>query len=112
MADTSKGAAFGALAALFAGLSCCLPVGTLLAAAGLAGASSVLVAASGWLMLASAALVGVAVVQAWRRRACDTRHSRWSAILAWTSAGFVVFSLLFPQVIAGFIADIAGGARH
>lgn len=85
-------------------IACCLPMG--FAAAALTGSLSMAVAAyQPWLLGASVLLLLVGGVQLRRtQRACG-RRSYSSLILFSLSAVIVVLVVLFPQVIAGLLAD-------
>ena len=100
--------ALAAVGSIVAAVSCCLPLGTFLAAAGLAGASSFIVPLRPYLLGFSVILVGVGFKQAYGGAACRVRRSAFSIILLWAAAAFVLFVLLFPQVLAGFLADRLG----
>ena len=84
-------------------LACCLPMG--FAAAALAGSLSMAVAAyQPWLLGASVLLLLVGGVQLRQtQRACGRSSS--SLIVFSLSAVIVVLVVLFPQVIAGLLAD-------
>ncbi|MDP8979190.1 MAG: hypothetical protein M3O35_01220 [Acidobacteriota bacterium] len=100
---------FSALAAagsVVAASSCCLPLGTLWLAAGFAGASALLAELRPWLMLTSVALIGLGFWQARRAKACRGTPARFQMILLWTSAVLVGISLLFPQVLAQWLAKL------
>jgi hypothetical protein len=85
-------------------LLCCLPVG--FAAAGAAASLSIVIAPyQSWLIGASIVLLGVGVVQLRHaQRTCATRGSASLIILA-VSATVVVLVVLFPQLLAGVVAD-------
>ena len=94
-----------ALGSLAAAMSCCLPVGTFLAAAGAAGAARILAPFRPWLVGLSILLLAIGFVRTYRGAQCAVRRSRFSVAVLWISAALVVGMLLFPQVIAGFLAD-------
>jgi len=94
-----------ALGTLTAAVSCCLPVGTLLAAAGAAGAARVLAPLRPWLIGISVAALITGFVQMYRRSRCSLRRNPFTMGLLWIAAVFVITMLLFPQAIAGFLAD-------
>lgn len=85
-------------------IACCLPF-AFPAALGLAGLGVVFSAVRPWLAAASLALLGVGLVQLLRRRACG-RRSPASLALFGIAALVVLGFLLFPQWIAGLIADL------
>lgn len=92
------------MASMLAAMSCCLPLGTVVLAAGTAGVAALLDALRPYLMGLSALLLGFAFWQTYRRRAC-TRSSRWQVGVLWTSLVLLLGFLLFPQQIAGLVAD-------
>jgi hypothetical protein len=101
---TPAAAAITALATLL----CCIPISF---AAAVATTSVGLFVAShqGWFLAASVGLIALGFVQLRRARAtCSTARRRWSAALLVVSAGIVVAVALFPQVIAGLMADWLG----
>jgi hypothetical protein len=85
-------------------LACCLPMG--FAAAALTASVSMAVAAyQPWFLGASVVLLAVGAVQLRQtQRACGTR-SYSSLIVFGVSAAIVVLVVVFPQVIAGLMAD-------
>jgi hypothetical protein len=97
--------AIAALGGLVAAMSCCLPVGTFLAAAGAAGAARILAPFRPWLVGLSILLLAIGFVRTYRGSQCEVRRNRFSVAVLWISAALVVGMLLFPQVIAGFLAD-------
>jgi hypothetical protein len=96
--------ALASAASLLLAGSCCLPLGTVLAAAGLAGAASAIDSAYFVLMPLAVLMSLVAVWQAFRMRRC-ARPSRARMIVALASVAVVFGSLLFPHVLAGILAD-------
>lgn len=94
-----------ALGSLVAAVSCCLPVGTFLVAAGAAGAARILNPLRPWLFGVSIAALILGFVQAYGRSHCSLRRNPVSIGLLWISAALVLVMLLFPQAIAGFLAD-------
>src|SRR5713226_5358648 len=94
-----------AVGSLIAAMSCCLPVGTFLVAAGSAGAARILAPLRPWLFAVSIAALILGFVQAYGRSHCSLRRNPVSIGLLWISAALVLVMLLFPQAIAGFLAD-------
>jgi len=94
-----------ALSSLVAAVSCCLPMGAFLVAAGAAGAARILNPLRPWLFAASIAALILGFVQAYGRSHCSLRRNPVSIGLLWISAALIVVMFLFPQVIAGFLAD-------
>ena len=94
------------IAAVIAALStiaCCLPFG-FLGAVGLAGASVWLQQFRGWLIAAAALLLVVGFWQLYRTGKTCKKRSTTSVVMFWVAAVVVVGMILFPQVIASFIA--------
>jgi len=91
------------LAGLVAALSCCFPLGTLLMAAGSAGASLFSEKLRPWLLAFSAAALVFAFVQTYVRRRCEFRHRRLRTVLLWFSATVVVGMLIAPGVFASLV---------
>ncbi len=92
------------LASLIAALSCCLPLGTLLLAAGSAGASMVSEALRPVLIWLSAGLLVVAFVQTYFRSRCEFRQRRLRTVLLWFSAVVVVATIAAPRFTATLLA--------
>lgn len=85
-------------------LVCCVPVGFTTAAA-TASLSAVVEPYQSWLLCASVVLLTVGAFQLRRaRRLCAARPTL-SLIVFGISAAIVAGVLLFPQTIAGFVAD-------
>jgi hypothetical protein len=107
MASERKGmtAALAAVGSVIAASTCCIPLGTVLAAAGTAGASAVLDTARGWLMPLSAVLIVVAFIQTYRTRPSSGKRPVAGQALLWGSAAMVAAMFVFPQQIASFVAD-------
>jgi hypothetical protein len=85
-------------------IACCLPVG-FAAAAVTAGLSMAVAAYQPWFLGASVVLLLVGGVQLRQtRRVCGTR-SYSSLIVFGISAVIVVLVVLFPDVVAGLLAD-------
>jgi MFS family permease len=101
------------LASLFAALSCCLPLGALLMAAGSAGASIVADKWRPWLLVLSAGALVFAFVQTYFRRRCEFRNRRLRTVLLWFSAVTVIGMFIAPgyiaSLIAGRIPSLSGG---
>lgn len=100
-----------ALSSLIAAVSCCLPVGTLLFAAGAAGAARILAPLRPWLIGVSVLSLAMGFFQAYRRSHCTLRRDPFTVVVLWFSAAVVVLMLLFPQVIAGYLADRLRGVK-
>jgi len=97
-------ASLGAIMSSLATVGCCLPLG-FAGALGAAGASAFLQKFRPWLLALSIVLLGVGVWQQRRARLCSVKRSYLSAVLLWTAVVLVMGMIIFPQEIAGFIAD-------
>jgi hypothetical protein len=85
-------------------LACCLPMG-FAAAAVTASLSTVVAAYQPWFLGASVVLLLVGMVQLRRvQRTCS--RTPWSSLIVFcVSAALVLLVVLFPQTIAGTLAD-------
>jgi hypothetical protein len=92
------------LASLTAALSCCLPLGTMLMAAGAAGASLVAETLRPWLLWLSVACVVVAFVQTYVRGRCEFRYRRVRTLLLWFSVLVTGATLLAPRLTSSLLA--------
>ena len=92
------------LLSLVAALSCCLPLGTLLLAAGSATASMFAEILRPWLLGLSVVSLVFAFVQTYYRRDCSFGQRRARTALLWLSAMIVVPMLAFPQFTATLLA--------
>lgn len=104
---TERVAPVAAAVAALATLTCCLPVG-FAAAAALAGVGAIVAPLRPWLLGAAVLLLIAGVRQfANRQRTCamNPRGRRTSAAILWISTIVVVLVALFPQLVAGIIAD-------
>lgn len=104
MRPTEKIAPVAAALSALVTLACCLPIAL---AAGTASASLATVAGTyRWSFLgASVVLLGVGAVQFVRaRRACGPRGSGSAVVLAGSTL-IVLLVVLFPQLVAGLLAD-------
>lgn len=104
MAKGVIAAAGGAVVTSLATIACCLPA-SMLAAAGLAGVASVLAGGHLWLTGLSLVFLGVGGAQAWRAKRCGAKPSPVAIGLLTLAVGVVLLVTLFPQVVAGFLAD-------
>lgn len=93
-----------AVTSALATLLCCLPIG-FAAAAATASVAAVVGQLRPWFLGASVVLVAIGFVQVYRRKSCERRNPATLAIL-WISAAIVVVVILFPQAIAGVVADL------
>jgi hypothetical protein len=97
-------ASLGAMASSLATMGCCLPLG-FAAALGTAGASAFLERMRPWLLGMSVVLLGVGFWQQRQAKQCAARRSYLSEVMLWSAVVVVLGMILFPQEIAGFIAD-------
>lgn len=95
-------AAIGMALAAFA---CCVPLG-FAGALGVLALSSLFTTLQPWFLTVATLLVAVAALQSYRaQRTCQRRRSRFSLAVLGLSATVVLLVLLFPQSVAGLIAD-------
>src|SRR5947209_5302782 len=104
--DTASGprgsvaASIASVASLAAALSCCLPLGALLMAAGFAGASLVSEGIRPWLLAFSVACLIFGFAQTYIRSRCEFRHRRLRTLLLWFSAATVTAMMVVPQQVS------------
>jgi hypothetical protein len=75
-------------------------------AAGLAGTSAFLSEVRPYLLAGSILFIAYGFYQSWRAKRCQRRTSVAASILLWLSAGFVLISIFFPQVMANVFANL------
>ena len=97
-------ASVGALISLIAASSCCLPLFPFVAAAGLAGFSTMLASLRPFLLLGAVCFVGYGLYQGWRAKQCHRTPNKISSVLLWFSAALVAVSIVFPQLVANLLA--------
>lgn len=97
-------ASLAAIGSVLAASSCCLPLFPFMMAAGLAGTSAFLTEVRPYLLVGSILFIAFGFYQARRARRCNRRTSTVALVLLYLSAGFVLISILFPQIIANAIA--------
>jgi hypothetical protein len=85
-------------------MACCVPLG-FAAAIGAAGASAFLLRFRPWFLVLSVALIGLGFWQQRRAKQCAVKGRLIGKLLLWTAVAVVLAVLLFPQQIAGFLAD-------
>ena len=101
---TGVSASLVAILSSLATISCCLPLG-FAAALGAGAASAFFTTLRPWLLGLSVVLLGAGFWQQHRAKQCGAR-GRWiSNVLLWAAVMVVLGMILFPQEIAGFIAD-------
>ena len=99
-------ASVAAIGSVLAASSCCWPILPFVFAAGVAGSSAFLTVLRPYLLALSVAFVAYGFYQAWRAKQCNSRPSIVSSLLLWSSALFVLVSILFPQVLANAAAGL------
>jgi hypothetical protein len=104
-------ASLGAILSSLATMGCCLPLG-FAGALGAAGVSAFAQKFRPWLLALSIVFLGIGFWQQRRARLCSVKRSYLSAVLLWTAVALVVAMIVFPQQIAGFIADHLSGAAR
>lgn len=104
-------ASLGAILSSLATMGCCLPLG-FAGALGAAGASAFVQKFRPWLLAISIVLLGIGFWQQRRAKLCSVKRNYLSVVLLWTAVVLVVAMIVFPQEIAGFIADHLSGAAR
>ena len=100
-------ASLAAVGSVLAASSCCLPLFPFMMAAGLAGTSAFLTEIRPYLLVGSILFITFGFYQARRARKCNRRTGVVASVLLWVSAGFVLISILFPQIMANAIAGLS-----
>src|SRR2546430_2500883 len=101
---TGVSASLVAILSSVATISCCLPLG-FAAALGVGAASAFFTTLRPWLLGLSVVLLGLGFWQQHRAKQCALR-GRWIGnVLLWAAVIVVVGMILFPQEIAGIIAN-------
>lgn len=85
-------------------IGCCLPIG-FAAALGTGAASGFFMALRPWILGLSVLFIGFGFWQQHRATQCSVRGRWLSKVLLWASVVVVTAMVLFPQQVAGFIAD-------
>jgi hypothetical protein len=99
-------ASLAALGSVILASSCCLPLVPFLFAAGAAGGSAFFVKLRPFLLAASVLLIALGFYQLWRAKQCNSKPNLLSRMVLWFSAVVVLVSILFPQAIANFVANL------
>ncbi len=105
---SGSSASLGAILSSLATMVCCLPL-AFAGAIGAAGASAFLLKFRPWFLGLSVVLLGIGFWQQRRARQCAVKSTIVGQVLLWTAVAIVVGMILFPQQIAGFIADRLSG---
>jgi hypothetical protein len=95
-----------AIVSSIATLSCCLPLG-FAAALGVGAASAFFTTLRPWLLGLSVLLIGLGFWQQHRAKQCGVRGRWLGNVLLWAAVVVVAGMILFPQQIAGVIADFS-----
>jgi hypothetical protein len=94
-----------AAATALAAFACCVPLG-FAGALGVLAISSLFDVMQPWFLGLATLLLGLSALQCYRgRKTCRRRRSRFSLAVLGLSATIVLLVLLFPQSVAGWIAD-------
>ncbi|HEX8880265.1 MAG TPA: hypothetical protein VF749_09565 [Candidatus Acidoferrum sp.] len=103
-------AGLAAIVSSLATITCCFPLG-FAAALGAGAASAFFAELRPWLLGLSVAMLGLGFWQQHRAKQCAVRGRFVGKVLLWTAVIVVLGMILFPQQIAGFVADKFYGAR-
>ena len=106
---TGISASVGAILSSLASLSCCLPFG-FAAALGAGAASALFTTLRPWLLGLSVVLIGFGFWQQRRATQCAVKGRVVGQVLLWSAVAVVLGMILFPQQIAGFLANRLGAA--
>jgi hypothetical protein len=101
---TGVSASLVAILSSVATLSCCLPLG-FAAALGAGAASAFFTTLRPWLLGLSVLLLALGFWQQHRAKQCGVRGRWLGNVLLWAAVVVVLGMILFPQEIAGVIAD-------
>jgi len=102
--STGISASLLAILGSVATIGCCLPIG-FAAALGAGAASAFFTTLRPWLLGLSVALIAVGFWQQHRAKQCAVRGRWLGNLLLWAAVLVVIGMVLFPQQVAGFIAD-------
>lgn len=101
---TGISASLGAMVSSIVTIGCCLPLG-FAAAVGAGAAGAFFSTLRPWLLGLSVVLLGLGFWQQHRAKQCAVRGRVLGSVLLWAAVAVVLGMVLFPQQIAGFIAD-------
>jgi hypothetical protein len=59
-----------------------------------------------WLIVLAAAFLAIGLIQLYRSKGACQRRSRTTVAMFWTAAIIVLLVMVFPQALAGFLADL------
>jgi len=102
--STGISASLLAILGSVATISCCLPIG-FAAALGVGAASAFFTAVRPWLLGLSVVFIAIGFWQQRRAKQCAVRGRWLGNLLLWVAVLVVIGMVLFPQQLAGFIAD-------
>jgi len=105
--NTNRGPVLSSIAAIgsiAAAVSCCLPLGSFAVALGSAGASRIFTPLRPYLLGFSVLALIFGFVQTYGQRKCAVRRHPAVIALLWLAAIVVAGMLIFPQMIAGWLA--------
>lgn len=102
--STGVSASLAAIVSCLATVGCCLPLG-FAAAIGAGAASAFFQTLRPWLLGLAVVLIGLGFWQQHRAKQCSIRGRRIGNVLLWCAVVTVLVMILFPQQIAGFLAD-------
>jgi hypothetical protein len=106
---TGVSVSVGAIISSIATIACCLPL-SFAAAIGAAGASAFVLKLRPWFLALSVVLLGLGFWQQRRAKLCAVKGRLVGQLLLWAGVVVVLGMILFPQQIAGFIADYLYGS--
>ena len=101
------GLAVSAIVSSLLTLACCLPLG-FVGAAGVATLAVVFASLRPWLLVLSALFLVAGSVQAYRGNRCGVKPSRANLILLGIAFVILLMVVAFPQLVAGWLADLSG----
>jgi hypothetical protein len=101
---TGVSASLLAILSSVATMICCLPLGFAVAL-GAGAASAFFTTLRPWLLGLAILLIGLGFWQQHRAKQCAVRGKLLGNVLLWAAVAVVLGMILFPQQIAGFIAD-------
>src|SRR3984885_14258796 len=102
--STGASASLAAILSSIATVGCCLPLG-FAAALGAGTASAFFTTLRPWLLGLSIGLIAFGFWQQHRAKQCAVRGRLLGNVLLWAAVAVVLGMILFPQEIAGVIAD-------
>jgi hypothetical protein len=102
--DRAAAAPLAAALAALSALVCCVPIGFTTAAA-TASLAVAIAPYQSWLLCASVVLLAIGAFQLRRARRLCAAPPTLSIVVFTLSASLVLAVILFPQAVAGFVAD-------